>query len=77
MDLIRNSKIIVALSQGTVSAAITSSILASGKLEPEWLGKWWVIILATSFACVTITKVGTIHQPMEIWHKLTKNKYRE
>ena len=77
MNLIEKSRVIGALSQGTISAAITSSVLASGKVEPDWLGSWWIIVLATSFACVTITKVGSIHQPIEIWHKLTGNKYRE
>ena len=77
MRLIQNHKIIVALNRGIISATVTSSTLASGKVEPDWLGSWWAIILLTSFACVTVTKIETIMQPVEIWHKLTRNQFRE
>ena len=56
MNIIQNDRIMGALSQGTVAAAIVSSSLASGKVEPEFLARWWLIILATSFSCVMITK---------------------
>ena len=76
MSLIQNHRIIAALNRGIVAATVTSSGLVSGKAQPDWLGEWWVIILLTSFACVTIIKIESTMQPIEIWHKLTKNKYR-
>ena len=77
MSLIQNHRIIVAMNRGIVAATITSSGLGSGKAQPEWLGDWWVIILLTSFACVMIIKIESTMQPIEVWHKLTANKYRE
>ena len=76
MDLISNDAVITALNRGIIASALTSSALASGTVEPGWLGKWWVIVLATSFVCVTVTRIGTTQRPMEVWHKLTKGKYR-
>ena len=77
MNIIQNDRIMGALSQGTVAAAVVSSSLASGKVEPEFLARWWLIILATSFSCVMITKVGSTFRPIEIWHEFTNNKYRK
>ena len=34
-------------------------------------------VLLTSFACVTVTRVESTMRPIEIWHKLAKNKFRE
>ena len=77
MDLIKNDTIIRALNRGILSGAIASSALASGTVEPTWLGTWWVIVLITSFVCVMVTKIETTQRPIEIWHKLTNGKYRE
>ena len=77
MSLIENHRIIAALNKGIVAATVTSAGLVSGKAQPDWLGEWWVIIILTSFACVTIIKIESTMQPIEVWHKLTKDKYRE
>ncbi len=77
MSLIQNHRIIAALNRGVVAATVTSSGLVSGKAQPIWLGDWWVIILLTSFACVMIIKIESTMQPIEVWHQLTKNKYRQ
>ena len=77
MELISDDSVITALNRGIIASAVTSSALASGMAEPTWLGKWWVMILATSFVCVTVTRLGTTQRPMEVWHMLTKGKYRD
>ena len=77
MSLLQNHRIIAALNRGIVAATITSAGLVSGKAQPDWLGEWWVIIILTSFACVTVIKIESTMQPIEVWHKLTKNKYRQ
>ena len=77
MSLIQNHRIIPALNRGIVAATITSAGLVSGKAQPDWLGEWWAIILLTSFACVTVIKIESNMQPMEVWHALTKDKYRQ
>ena len=77
MKQIKNDTVMRPLNRGITAAAITSSALASGVVEPSWLGTWWAILVATSFVCITLTRIDTTQRPIEIWHKITKDKYRE
>ena len=77
MKRIKNDTVIRPLNRGIIAAAITSSTLESGLVQPRWLGTWWAILVATSFVCITETRIDTTQRPIEIWHEITKGKYRE
>ena len=77
MEKIRANKIVPALNRGIIAATVISTLLAGNEVRPEWIGEWWVLVIATTFGCNWTTKIESTYQPMSLWHRLTKNKYRE
>ena len=77
MAKIEANKIVPALNHGIIAATVISTVLASNAVQPDWLCKWWVVMIATTFGCNWTTKIESTFQPMALWHKFTKNKYRD
>ena len=76
MAKIEANRVVPALSRGIITAALISALLAANEVEPDWLGKWWVITVATIVGCNWTTKIEGTFQPMALWHKFTKGKYK-
>ena len=75
--ILTTNRTMPAIDRAIAAGAIAATVFAQDNIEPEWLTWWWVMFIIILTVIVAVGKMSTIWQPIELWHMLTKERYRD
>ena len=76
-DTLKTNRTMPAIDRAIAAGAIAATAFSQDSIELEWLTKWWVMFPIILTVIVSVGKMYTIWQPIELWHMLTKERYRD
>ena len=77
VNTFKSDRIFPALERAIGVGALAATALTHQALKPELLAEWWMMFLIVGFATISVGKMYTIWQPLDLWHMLTKHEFRD
>ena len=75
-NTLKTNRTMPAIDRAIAAGTIVTTVFAQESIEPEWLTRWWVMFPIVLTVIVSVGKMYTIWQPIELWHLLTKDRHR-
>ena len=77
VDIFKSDRTFPAMERAIGVGALVATALTHQAIKPDFLAEWWTMFLLVGFATISIGKMYTIWQPIDLWHMLTKDEFRD